>query len=147
MTSHNAPAMHMTQCENGYVGSVSGRLPTEYSIIMSLDVPFMSAILNFRAQQPSLHLVHNKNTSPPTILEIYVSLPALTETCFEVNTLGEFPLNVQYALKVDALREGDALAAPATSYSRDLIEYMTADAWVRALAWKAKGPGSNPGPG
>ena len=36
------------------------------------------------------HLVHNKNTSPPTILEMYVSLPALTETCFEVNTLGEF---------------------------------------------------------
>ena len=32
------------------------------------------------------HLVHNKNTSPPTILEMYVSLPALTE----VNTLGEF---------------------------------------------------------
>ena len=36
------------------------------------------------------HLVHNKNTSPPTILEMYVFLPALTETCFEVNTLGEF---------------------------------------------------------
>ena len=35
------------------------------------------------------HLVHNKNTSPPTILEMYVSLPASTETCFEVNTLGE----------------------------------------------------------
>ena len=33
---------------------------------------------------------HNKNTSPPTILEMYVSLPALIETCFEVNTLGEF---------------------------------------------------------
>ena len=41
------------------------------------------------------------------------------------------PLNVQYALYVEALREGDALAAPATSYSRDLIEYMTADAWLR----------------
>ena len=25
------------------------------------------------------HLVHTKNTSPPTILEIYVSLPALTD--------------------------------------------------------------------
>ena len=38
------------------------------------------------------HLVHNKNTSPSTILEMYVSLPALTETCFELNTgtLGEF---------------------------------------------------------
>ena len=40
------------------------------------------------------HLVHNKNTSPLTILEMYVSaqppLLALTETCFEVNTLGEF---------------------------------------------------------
>ena len=36
------------------------------------------------------HLMHNKNTFPPTILEMYVSLPALTETCFEVNTLGEF---------------------------------------------------------
>ena len=35
------------------------------------------------------HLVHNKNTSP-TVLEMYVSLPALAETCFEVNTLGEF---------------------------------------------------------
>ena len=35
------------------------------------------------------HLMHNKNTSP-TILEMYVSLPALTETCFQVNTLGEF---------------------------------------------------------
>ena len=44
------------------------------------------------------HLVHNKNTFPPTILEMYVSLPALTETCFEVNTLGEFALIVQYAL-------------------------------------------------
>ena len=36
------------------------------------------------------HLVHNKITSPPTILEMYVSLPALKETCFQVNTLGEF---------------------------------------------------------
>ena len=27
---------------------------------------------------------------PPMIPEMYVSLPALTETCFEVNTLGEF---------------------------------------------------------
>ena len=31
-----------------------------------------------------------KNTFPPTILEMYVSMLALTETCFEVNTLGEF---------------------------------------------------------
>ena len=30
---------------------------------------------------------------------------------------------------MEALREGDALGAPAPSYSRDLIEYMTADAW------------------
>ena len=59
---------------------------------MSLHVPYMSAFLNYRAQLNLLHchLVHNKNTSPPTILEMYVSLPALTETCFEVNTLGEF---------------------------------------------------------
>ena len=52
----------------------------------------MSALLNYRTQQKILHchLVHNKNTSPPRILEMNVFLPALTETCFEVNTLGEF---------------------------------------------------------
>ena len=31
------------------------------------------------------------------------------------------------------MREGDELAAPATSYSRDLIEYMTADACSRQM--------------
>ena len=36
------------------------------------------------------HLVHNKNTSPPTFLNCTFPVPALTETCFEVNTLGEF---------------------------------------------------------
>ena len=72
------------------------------------------------------HLVHNKNTSPPTILEMYVSaqlpFPDLTETCFEITTLGEFTPDRSVC------SVGGSIAAPATSYSRGLIEYMHADA-------------------
>ena len=43
----------------------------------------------------------------------------------------------KYARRVRSAGEGteggDVLAAPATSYSRDLIEYMTADAWYTLL--------------
>ena len=66
------------------------------------------------------------------ILEMYVSaqppLSALTETCFQVNTLGEFGTDGSVCFVGEGIEGGDALAAPATSYSRDLIEYMTADA-------------------
>ena len=72
--------------------------------------------------------MHNKNTSPSTILEMYVSLPALTETCFEVNTLGEFAPDRSVCTVGGGIEGGDVLADPATSYQRDLIEYMTADA-------------------
>ena len=73
--------------------------------------------------------MHDKNTSPLTILEMYVSLPALTETCFEVNTLGEFAPHRSVWSVDEGIEGGDVLAAPATSCSRDLIEYMTAGAW------------------
>ena len=72
--------------------SVSGGLATEYSIIMSLDVPFMSAFFNYRAQQTSyiVILFTTKILPLPRFLKCTFPLPALTETCFEVNTLGEF---------------------------------------------------------
>ena len=82
------------------------------------------------------HLMHNKNTSPPTILEMYVS-PA----CFDRNM---FPS--KYARRVRPWSSSMLcrwrhwgrwlLAAPATSYSRDLIEYMTADAWSIGIGLK-----------
>ena len=62
-----------------------------------------------------------------------VSLPALAETCFEVNTLGEFVPDRSECSVGQGTEGGGVLPAPATSYSRDLIEYMTADAWSRGL--------------
>ena len=59
---------------------------------------------------------------------MYVSLPALTETCFQVNTLGEFAPDRSVCSVGEGIEGGDVLAAPAMSYSGDLIEYMTADA-------------------
>ena len=64
---------------------------------------------------------------------MYVSLPALTETCFEVNTLGEFAPDRSVCSVGEGTEGGGVLAAPATSNSRDLIEYMTADAWFIAF--------------
>ena len=64
---------------------------------------------------------------------MYVSLPALTETCFEVNTLGEYAPDRSVCYVGEGIEGGDVLAAPATSYSRDLIEYMTADACTRPI--------------
>ena len=60
-------------------------------------------------------------------------MPALTETCFEVNTLVEFAPDSSVCSVPEGIEGGGVLAAPATSYSRDLIEYMTADAWARQL--------------
>ena len=59
---------------------------------------------------------------------MYVSLPALTEICFEVNTLREFAPDRSVYSVGEGTEGGGVLAAPATSYSRDLIEYMTSDA-------------------
>ena len=54
---------------------------------------------------------------------MYVSaqppLPALTETCFQVNILGEFSLDRSLCTIGGGTEGGDALAAPATLYSRD----------------------------
>ena len=70
-----------------------------------------------------------KNTSPPTILEMYVSLPALTETFLEVNALGEFAPDRSVCSVGEGIEGGGMyLLLLPTSYSRDLIEYMTADA-------------------
>ena len=70
---------------------------------------------------------------------MYVTLPALTETCFEINTLGEFAPDRSVCSVDEGTDGGGALVAPATSYSRDLIEYMTADACTRLLQleWRA----------
>ena len=59
---------------------------------MSLDVPFMSAFLYFRAQQTSyiVILCITITLLLQRFLKCTFPLPALTETCFEVNTLGEF---------------------------------------------------------
>ena len=94
----------------------------------------MSAFLNFRAQQTSYIaiLCTTKILLLPRFLKCTFPLPAFTETCFEVNALGEFAPD-RSVCTVEALREGDAPAAPATSYSRDLIEYMTADACDRVM--------------
>ena len=58
------------------------------------------------------HLVHNKNTSPPTILEMYVSLPALTETCFEVNALGEFAPDRSVCSVDEGIKGGGCTCCP-----------------------------------
>ena len=86
---------------------------------MSLGVPFMSTFFELSSTTNILHchLAHNKNTSPPAILEMYVSLPALTETCFEVNTLGEFAPERSVCTVGEGIEGGDVLATPATSYS------------------------------
>ena len=56
------------------------------------NVTFMSAFLNYRAQQTSyiVILCTTKILLPPRFLKCTFPLPALSETCFEVNTLGEF---------------------------------------------------------
>ena len=58
------------------------------------------------------HLVHNKNTSPPTILEMYVSLPALTETCFEVNMLREFTPDRSVCTVGEGIEGGESTCCP-----------------------------------
>ena len=52
----------------------------------------MSAFLNYRAQQTSylVILCTTKIFLPPRFLKCTFPLSALTETCFKVNTLGEF---------------------------------------------------------
>ena len=84
----------------------------------------MSAFLNFRAQQTSYIVIL-------CTTQILLLLPALTETCFEVNTLGEFAVDLSVCTVGESIEGGDALAAPATSYLRDLIEYMTADDCIK----------------
>ena len=103
---------------------------------MSLDVPFMSAFLNYRAQQPSyiVILCTTKILLLPRFLKCTFPLPALTETCFEVNMLGEVaPDRLVCSVGEGIDGGGDVLAALATSYSRDLIEYTTADACCKRM--------------
>ena len=90
----------------------------------------MSAFLKYRAQQTSYIaiLYTTKILLLPRFLKCTFPLPALTETCFEVSTLGEFAPGRSVFSAGEDIEGGDILAAPATSYSRDLIEYMTADA-------------------
>ena len=60
-------------------------------------------------------------------------MPASTETCFEVNTLGEFTPD-RSVCSVGEGTEGGSVLVALASYSRDLIEYMTADAWRTVYA-------------
>ena len=63
------------------------------------------------------------------------TLACLTETCCQVNTLGEFAPDRSVCTAGEGIEGGGTLAAPATSYSRDLIQYMIADAWVIQCVW------------
>ena len=64
----------------------------------------------------------------PRFLKCKFPLLALTETCFEVNTLWEIAPERSVCTAGWGIEGGDALAAPAMSYSRDLSEYMITDA-------------------
>ena len=70
---------------------------------------------------------------------MWVSLPVLTETCFEVNMLGQFAPDRSVCSVGEGIEGGGCtvFAAPATSYSRALIEYMTADAWSNVWGFLA----------
>ena len=84
---------------------------------MSLDVPFMSAFLNFQAQQTSyiVMLCITKILLLPRFVKFTFPLPSLTETHFEVNTLGEFAPERSVCSVGKGIEGGDVLAAPTTS--------------------------------